>query len=523
MAKQKQIVTVIQTRAYLSKDGHTLLDARFQEHCRLYNAAIQERRDAYRQAGKSITFYDQCKSMKEIRGDWKDWSNEALRVQRGTLKRVDRAFQAFFRRVKAGEAPGFPRFKSAWRFRTLTVEDAKGVPFDYDPETGKGAVRVKGWPRLRFKCARIPPKARPLDIKITRRPNGVKPNVVYLSMSFNLGDAPAVAEERPSKPVGIDVGVSKRAMLSSGERIEGRVRDMRKKRRLERKMQRQRDAALRDGRAEYVNRGVSPKTGQRQYRFERKKRRLERKMQRQRDAALRDGRAEYVNRGVSPKTGQRQYRLEWVGGMPSHGYRKTRAQRERLLHRENVRDRNKMHRETTEIVRNHDAIFVEDLQVKNMMRSAKGTVEEPGRNVAQKTGLNRSMSEQAWSTFFFMLEYKAERAGTRFEKVDPKYTSQTCSRCGTVDAESRKDERFRCVHCGFTDDADHNAAVNVLSRGMSIWGFPDAGELVIAGADSTSTTAGMGHGRPRKLHSLEEGSQLSLWNFGSEEADESAP
>ena len=476
MAKQKQIVTVIQTRAYLSEAGHTLLDARFQEHCRLYNAAIQERRDAYRQAGKSITFYDQCKSMKEIRGDWKDWSNEALRVQRGTLKRVDRAFQAFFRRVKAGEAPGFPRFKSAWRFRTLTVEDAKGVPFDYDPETGKGAVRVKGWPRLRFKCTRIPPKARPLDIKITRKPNGV-----YLSMSFDLGDAPAVAEERPSKPVGIDVGVSKRAMLSSGERIEGRVRDMRKKRR------------------------------------------LERKMQRQRDAALRDGRAEYVNRGVSPKTGQRQYRLEWVGGLPSHGYRKTRAQRERLLHRENVRDRNKMHRETTEIVRNHDAIFVEDLQVKNMMRSAKGTVEEPGRNVAQKTGLNRSMSEQAWSTFFFMLEYKAERAGTRFEKVDPKYTSQTCSRCGTVDAESRKDERFRCVHCGFTDDADHNAAVNVLSRGMSIWGFPDAGELVIAGTDSTSTTAGMGHGRPRKLHSLEEGSQLSLWNFGSEEADESAP
>ena len=476
MAKQKQIVTVIQTRAYLSEAGHTLLDARFQEHCRLYNAAIQERRDAYRQAGKSITFYDQCKSMKEIRGDWKDWSNEALRVQRGTLKRVDRAFQAFFRRVKAGEAPGFPRFKSAWRFRTLTVEDAKGVPFDYDPETGKGAVRVKGWPRLRFKCARIPPKARPLDIKITRKPNGV-----YLSMSFDLGDAPAVAEDRPSNPVGIDVGVSKRAMLSSGERIEGRVRDMRKKRR------------------------------------------LERKMQRQRDAALRDGRAEYVNRGVSPKTGQRQYRLEWVGGMPSHGYRKTRAQRERLLHRENVRDRNKMHRETTEIVRNHDAIFVEDLQVKNMMRSAKGTVEEPGRNVAQKTGLNRSMSEQAWSTFFFMLEYKAERAGTRFEKVDPKYTSQTCSRCGTVDAKSRKDERFRCVHCGFTDDADHNAAVNVLSRGMSIWGFPDAGELVIAGTDSTSTTAGMGHGRPRKLHSLEEGSQLSLWNFGSEEADESAP
>lgn len=476
MAKQKQIVTVIQTRAYLSKAGHTLLDARFQEHCRLYNAAIQERRDAYRQAGKSITFYDQCKSMKEIRGDWKDWSNEALRVQRGTLKRVDRAFQAFFRRVKVGEAPGFPRFKSAWRFRTLTVEDAKGVPFDYDPETGKGEVRVKGLPRLRFKCTRIPPKARPLDIKITRKPNGV-----YLSMSFDLGDAPAVAEERPSKPVGIDVGVSKRAMLSSGERIEGRVRDMRKKRR------------------------------------------LERKMQRQRDAALRDGRAEYVNRGVSPKTGQRQYRLEWVGGLPSHGYRKTRAQRERLLHRENVRDRNKMHRETTEIVRNHDAIFVEDLQVKNMMRSAKGTVEEPGRNVAQKTGLNRSMSEQAWSTFFFMLEYKAERAGTRFERVDPKYTSQTCSRCGTVDAESRKDERFRCVHCEFTDDADHNAAVNVLSRGMSNWGFSDAGELVIAGTDSMSTTAGMGHGRPRKLHSLEEGSQRSLWNFGSEEADESAP
>lgn len=476
MAKQKPIVTTIQTRAYLSKAGHALLDARFEEHGRLYNAAIQERRDAYRQAGKSITFYDQCKSMTEIRRDWKDWSNEALRVQRGTLKRVDLAFQAFFRRIKAGEKPGFPRFKPEWRFRTLTVEDAKGVPFAYNHETGKGAVRVKGLPRLRFKCTRIPPNARPSDIKITRKPNGV-----YLSMTFDLGDAPAVAEERPSNPVGIDVGVKKRATLSSGGRIERRERD------------------------------------------ERKKRRLERKMQRQRDAALKDGRAEYVNRGVSPKTGQRQYRLEWVGGLPSHGYRKTRAQRARLLHRENVRDRNEMHRATTAIVREHDAICVEDLQVKNMMRSAKGTVEEPGSNVAQKTGLNRSMSEQAWSTFFFMLEYKAERAGIRFEKVDPKFTSQTCSRCGTVDRESRKDERFRCVHCGFTDDADHNAARNVLSRGMSTWGFLDAGELAIAGTDSTSTTAGMGRGRPGKLHPLEEGSQHSLWNFGTEESNESAP
>lgn len=477
MAKQKPtLTTTIQTRAYLSKAGHALLDERYKEHCRLYNAAIEERRDAYRQAGKRITYIDQSKSMTEIRGDWKDWSNESLSLQRGTLKRVDLAFQAFFRRVKAGEAPGFPRFKPAWRFRTLTVRDAKTIPFAYDPDTGKGAVRVKGLPRLQFKCRRIPDGARPLDIKITRKPNGV-----YLSMSFDLGDTPTVVEERPSNPVGIDVGVAKRATLSSGERIEGRVRDARKKRR------------------------------------------LERKMQRQRDAALKDGRAEYMNRGVNPKTGQRQYRLKWVGGLPSHGYRKTREQRARLLHRENIRDRNDMHRATTDIVRKHDAISVEDLQVKNMTRSAKGTVEEPGRNVAQKRGLNRSMSEQAWSTFFFMLEYKAERAGTRFEKVDPKFTSQTCLRCGTVDGESRKGERFRCVHCGFTDDADHNAAVNVLSRGMSMWGFPDAGELVIAGTDSASRTAGMGRGRPGKLHPLEESSQRPLWNFGSEELDESAP
>ena len=101
------------------------------------------------------------------------------------------------------------------------------------------------------------------------------------------------------------------------------------------------------------------------------------------------------------------------------------------------------------------------------IKSAKGTKEKPGKNVAAKRALNRKITQQGWGMFFEFLEYKLKEHGGRLVKVDPKYTSQTCSRCGHVDKENRKSQsRFVCESCGHVDNADVNAAKNILARGI---------------------------------------------------------
>jgi putative transposase len=112
-------------------------------------------------------------------------------------------------------------------------------------------------------------------------------------------------------------------------------------------------------------------------------------------------------------------------------------------------------------------IAVEDLNLRGMVRSASGTVEVPGTKVAQKRGLNRAIHDQAWGSFLQMLAYKAEEAGGRVVKVDPRGTSETCTKCGRRDARSRKGARFCCVICGKRMDADTNAAQVVLARAVA--------------------------------------------------------
>ena len=114
---------------------------------------------------------------------------------------------------------------------------------------------------------------------------------------------------------------------------------------------------------------------------------------------------------------------------------------------------------TTHIARTYDTIVIEDLKVKNMTRSAKGTIEEPGTNVKQKSGLNRSILEQNWAMFRARLEYKAKG---RVIAVNPAYTSQTCYDCKYVDKENRTDQAtFTCLQCGYSANADTNAARNI--------------------------------------------------------------
>ncbi len=116
---------------------------------------------------------------------------------------------------------------------------------------------------------------------------------------------------------------------------------------------------------------------------------------------------------------------------------------------------------STEIARRYDVIRIEDLKVANMTRSARGTIEKPGRNVRQKAGLNRAIRNSAWSLFATRLEQKAPG---RVEKINPRFTSQRCSACGHIAAESRKSQAlFACVACNFTLNADVNAARNIAA------------------------------------------------------------
>ncbi|MCK9896928.1 transposase [Frankia sp. AgB32] len=114
---------------------------------------------------------------------------------------------------------------------------------------------------------------------------------------------------------------------------------------------------------------------------------------------------------------------------------------------------------STDLARRYDVIRIEDLNIRNLTRSARGTVEEPGRNVRQKAGLNRGVLANAWGLLVQRLEQKAPG---RVERINPAWTSLTCNICGTRDPEARENQAvFRCRTCGQQANADMNAARNI--------------------------------------------------------------
>ncbi len=139
--------------------------------------------------------------------------------------------------------------------------------------------------------------------------------------------------------------------------------------------------------------------------------------------------------------------------------RKVRSAIARLKARETDRRKDWVEKTSTALARRFDVIGVEDLNVRAMTSSAKGTVDEPGRGVRQKAGLNRGILANGWGQLVVRLEHKAP---SRVVKVNPAYTSRRCSACGTVDREARESQAvFRCRSCGYTGNADVNAARNI--------------------------------------------------------------
>jgi len=141
-----------------------------------------------------------------------------------------------------------------------------------------------------------------------------------------------------------------------------------------------------------------------------------------------------------------------------------------LLHERisNIR-KDYLHKASYRISKSHAVIFYEGLKIKNMSRSAKGTIEDPGKNVGAKAGLNKSIIDQGWGELIKQLEYKQAWRGGLFLEVPPRDTSRVCLVCGYTGAENRKTQAvFSCMNCGYTTDADINAAVNIRDKGLSL-------------------------------------------------------
>ena len=153
----------------------------------------------------------------------------------------------------------------------------------------------------------------------------------------------------------------------------------------------------------------------------------------------------------------------------SRNWKKLVAKISKLHHRiANIR-KNFLHQISHTISNNHATVYVEDLKVGNMSKSAKGTKENPGKMVKQKSGLNRAILDQAWYEFRRQLEYKLRWRGGQLILVAPQYTSQCCPACGhTAKANRTTQALFDCVQCGYTKNADVVGAINVLQRGRAL-------------------------------------------------------
>lgn len=137
-----------------------------------------------------------------------------------------------------------------------------------------------------------------------------------------------------------------------------------------------------------------------------------------------------------------------------------------------------LHKTSTTLCKNHALIVVEDLKISNMSRSSKGDLENPGKNVRAKSGLNKSILDQGWFEFKRQLEYKSIWSGGQVIVVSPKNTSRKCRVCDHISPENRRTQaNFVCVQCGHSENADVNASRNILAAGRAVIAHGDISSI----------------------------------------------
>jgi len=357
--------------------------------CELYNAALEERRGAWKWEGRSVNHVDHCRTLTDLRGVRPDILENGVAVCRGTLKRLDRAFGAFYQRSRNGKTPGFPRFKSVRRWDSVQWEDSGGWHLNLE----QSRLRLLGVGEVKMRLHR--------SLRGTPKAMTVSREGRRWWVSVRCTDVPAKDLCHTGRDVGIDLGICAVVSTSDGDVVsEGRY-------------------------------------GQRaRNRLAEAQQSLSRK---QRGSQHRDRAVERVARA----------------------HRKIRNQRKDLAH--------KLSRS---LVNDYDLIVHEDLKIVNMVRRPKRVRTGDGtsvrRGAAAKAGLNRSIHDAGWGVLLRFIAYKAEEAGREVIAVDPRHTSQRCSKCGYVSVANRQAQaKFECLACGHTDHADVNAAINILRAGRA--------------------------------------------------------
>lgn len=394
-AEQKRKVTY---RLYPTPRQAEALGALLRHHQQLYNAALEERISAWQKAGKSISYADQCASLTDLRRELPEWAEANCSSQQMTLRRLDKAYAAFFRRIKQGQAPGFPRFKSLKRFPGFSFKK-HGDGWRYTPgeQWKHGTLRISGIGHISCRG-----KARQGG-RICASDILYRDDQWFLSLTVEPKEIVRVRIAHDT--TALDWGVE--ALLS---------------------------CVNEDGSTNSIE---NPRWHQ----------------------SSKDCIAKLQQSVSRKKRGSNR--------------RKLAARRLRKAQKKQARRRlDHLHKTSNHIAKRHALVAMEDLTVKNMTRSTKGTVEEPGKNVAQKAGLNREILDTAPPLLMQLLRCKVLETGGMWVEAPTKKLkpSQTCPMCGNRHKKSLSERMHECGNCGHTEPRDIASARVVLN--WALYGTP---------------------------------------------------
>lgn len=375
--KGVDMLRVVKVRLYPNNMQKQLLMQHFGSARVAYNTMLRKSIDAH-EAGEKVSVYELKKLLpimkKTEQFSWmSDIDSTALQ---NAVINLDKAYKHFFRRVKAGEKAGFPRWKSrhdsrqSYQSSTAKIKDGKL----YLPKIGLVKAVFHR------------------EIEGTVKTVAVSSEAGQYFASINYEDGiDQIVGTNNGKSIGIDVGVKVFAYLSNGEAIK------------------------------HVD------------------------LKKEVDEVIKAQKVLSRRKLKSANRTKAKAKL-------AKKHLKLRNKRNDFLHK------------VTKRLSENQTIAVEDLKIKNMSKSAKGSIDNPNMRSSAKSGLNRSILQQSWGKFFELLEYKLERNGGKLVRVDPKYTSQTCSCCGHISKENRLTQaKFVCVSCNTEFNADYNASVNILN------------------------------------------------------------
>lgn len=381
-SKEKKPTRTYQFRLYPTHKQERILQMWLILCCEVYNATLDERKSPYRMAGVALSYEDQCAELpgcKEVRPELAEVPSQVLQ---DVVKRVDLAFAAFFQRVEEGNIRGFPRFKSRFRYHSLTFKQF-GNSFKIH-ENGKknwGALELAKLGHVKMVIHRTI-TGTPKTAIVKRTPTGKW----YVNITVELSEKHVQEKELPPShaEVGIDVGLKTFAYLSTEEEIAN-------------------PRFFREGEAKLV----------------------------------------HAQRALSkaPKGSKEREKKRRIVAL-TH---------ERIANRR----KNFIEQEVCKLVARFGFIAVEALVVRNMVKNPK---------------LAKSIADASWSQFFTRLHAKAEEAGRQIVRVNPAYTSQTCSACGHRQPIPLSVRVYECPHCGLVIHRDHNGSKNILADAFQACG-----------------------------------------------------